>query len=85
MPLVRFLGLNHDGEYGELELPVDHWAEYPRAEWEPYEGTCAFCLGDPCAEVPAQAKANERERLINEFYRHNPHAETCPVCSGRPT
>lgn len=82
---VKFLGLNHDGQYGELELPVAHWAEFPRAEWEPYQFACAFCLGDPCASTPAEDKVSDRERLINEYYRHNTWAETCPVCSGRPT
>lgn len=85
MATVRFLGLNHDGQYGALELEVDHWAEFPRAEYDPYDGTCAFCLGDPCAQTPADQKASDRERLINEYYLHNPHAVTCPVCDGRPT
>lgn len=40
-------------------------------------GVCAYCLGDPCNE-----KAPVTSR-ISEFYRHNPTAQTCPMCNGK--
>lgn len=43
------------------------------------DGTCAFCQGDPCNE------AKSIDTPISRFYAKNTHAETCPVCDGRPT
>jgi hypothetical protein len=43
------------------------------------DGACAFCHGDPCNESPVEGS------LIAEFYGRNPHAETCPMCDGRPS
>ena len=69
---VPFLGAG----VGPIMLQVIYIAEYARGE----DGTCAFCHGDPCAEMsgPETHIGAFRQRLGKAF-------ETCPCCNGRPT
>lgn len=82
--LVQFL----PGNGAEYMLPVIYIAaDFARGP----DGTCAFCLGDPCAE---RDDAPERiQRYMNGDYFHNDeweigafkHVEVCPFCEGRAT
>lgn len=60
----------------ECKIEVDSFNEFPRGK----DGTCALCKGDPCLEDPKSKNKN-----LKDFWKHNPQAETCPVCLGRPT
>lgn len=59
----------------EVFIEVVSFYEYPRNA----AGFCALCNGDPCNEN------SPPDSLIARFYAHEPDAETCPVCDGRPT
>lgn len=57
---------------------IDYIAyDFPRSGDK--HGTCAFCQGDPCNED------NKPGSLIARYYADTPHADTCPMCDGRPT
>lgn len=56
-------------------LTVSRHAEFLRG----LDGTCAFCHGDPCAELSGP------ETLIGNFFQRNSRAAACPLCDGRPT
>jgi hypothetical protein len=50
------------------------------------DGTCAFCLGDPCAEWSGPDSAIARWFARNLDSYRNAHMDmTCPMCGGRPT
>jgi excinuclease UvrABC ATPase subunit len=58
----------------ELACEAVSFYEFPRGK----DGTCAFCKGDPCAELG--------EGLIAIYVEFNKDwFETCPVCKGMPT
>jgi hypothetical protein len=58
----------------KLSYRVYDVSEFPRGK----DGTCAFCQGDPCADLG--------EGLIALYFEANKSwATTCPVCDGRPT
>lgn len=63
------------GDGTTVELDVDYISDFPRGP----DGTCAYCLGDPCAE---QRPTHPR---IASYYARNPNAATCPMCDGRAT
>lgn len=58
-----------------VDLEVDRFSDFARGP----DGTCALCHGDPCNE------SSPAESLIALWWAANPHADTCPVCDGRPT
>lgn len=60
--------------FEDMTYAIYGYAEFARGK----DGTCAFCHGDPCAEL-------DQEANINVYFRLNKWAETCPVCEGRPT
>ncbi len=63
------------GDGTEIHVEVAYIADFPCAP----NGTCAFCLGDPCAEnQPPHPR-------IAAYYARNADAQTCPMCDGRPT
>lgn len=69
--LVKFLS----GAGTSEMLPVLYVAQYPRGP----NGCCAFCNGDPCNEE------GTTDTPIARFYAAAPHADTCPICDGRPS
>jgi hypothetical protein len=71
MPLLQLTTGDGTFEY----VSVNYWAQFPR--WK--DSTCAYCHGDPCNENSPPTST------IARYYARNPHAETCPVCDGRPT
>lgn len=71
MPLVEFL----PGDGTRVKVNVAYMADFPKDK----RGTCAFCHGDPCSE------SSGPETRIGAFFQRNPSAETCPMCSGRPS
>lgn len=71
-PLVQFYP--GDGS-GAVEIEVAYIGDFPRDK----RGYCAFCHADPCAEE------TDKTTLIAQYFARNAHAETCPMCQGRPS
>ena len=59
---------------GEIKVEVMYWAQYLRGP----DNNCAYCHADPCGELGLNSD-------IAKYLARNEYAETCPVCSGRPT
>jgi hypothetical protein len=51
------------------------------------DGTCAYCLGDPCAEdsPPDSSIARNYATMKNASWTGGDQWFTCPACQGRPT
>jgi hypothetical protein len=71
-PLVQIVtGYGTDDVYF---VPVSSFAEFLRGT-DKY-GCCAFCKGDTW---------DDPNTFIGQWFKAHPHADTCPVCQGRPT
>lgn len=76
MTLIKF----YPGDGTTQMVDVEYVADYPRSPYDKGLNTCAFCLGDPCAEDNPPVDSH-----IAQYYARNPHAATCPMCDGRPS
>ena len=68
------LVIYYPGDGTVVQLDVAYISNFPRDT----RGFCAFCHGDPCAE-------DEETSPIARYLDRNAHADTCPMCDGRPT
>lgn len=70
MPKVEFRA---GGDSYELEVDYIY---HGGASWQ---GDCAFCRGDACAEY------SHPQSPIAVYLKKYPHEGVCPFCQGRPS